>query len=123
MWRETCRYMSARAGNSPIYPFQKILTYFRNNGDAPVVATRQGSQSQLWTFNNDRTITVFDGQMCLDVKGGAGEDVQVWECLPGSGDQQWERFKELGIKWVNSNRCLENIPGRTITVKLRDCGE
>ena len=97
---------------------KKILTYFRNNGAVPNIFTREGGQSQLWTFNNDGTIAAYDGRMCLDVKGGAGEDVQVWECS-GGDSQRWERFKELGIKWVNSNRCLENIPGGT--VKLRDC--
>ena len=84
----------------------KILTYFSNAGDVPYLTGCGGSQNQQWTIKGDGTISTYDGRMCLDMKGGTGLFLQVWECTQDNRNQQWRGRDQGGISWWDYPICL-----------------
>ncbi|MEO2215649.1 RICIN domain-containing protein [Chromobacterium vaccinii] len=66
------------------------------------------------------------GGNCLDVSGGGtanGTNVQMWQCQPGNGNQQWI-LSQGRIIWAGTSKCLDVSGGGTANgtnVQIWDC--
>lgn len=62
-----------------------------------------GLDVQQWVFRSDGHIELGCTGLCLDVKDGYNGDdvnrssvVQLWECVPGSRNQEWDYVTYAG---------------------------
>jgi hypothetical protein len=64
---------------------------------------------------------------CLDVDGGNranGTRVQIWDCVSGHANQQWEHNSAGQLVWVGTGKCLDVDSGRTADgtkLQIWDC--
>lgn len=59
--------------------------FFSNSNGSPVVISdcNKNDDNRLWTIQN-KTISAYDGSMCLDVTGGDNATLMVRRCKSGS---------------------------------------
>lgn len=75
-----------------------------------VLSCQAGKAGQLWSFQPDGTMRT-EGD-CLDVVGGSGPQVQLWNCVRGDANQQWRQLSDGRLQNPRSGKCLA-FPGTT----------
>ncbi|MFI5646976.1 ricin-type beta-trefoil lectin domain protein [Kitasatospora sp. NPDC051705] len=88
------------------------------NGTRVQSSQCNGTSAQVWTLNQDGTVT--HASQCLDIAGGEtavadGTPVHLWSCVGGLNQQWVVRFDAGGRTTLlnpNSGRCLD-VPGGT----------
>jgi len=78
----------------------------RDGGTAPGTPVQiydcNGTAAQTWTYDESaRTLSVFNGTMCLNVMGSPPAPLYIDDCLADRGHQAWE---------FNSDRTITHVP-------------
>ncbi|KAJ7447316.1 ricin B lectin domain-containing protein [Mycena galericulata] len=90
--------------------------------------------TQDWQFSpfdredsGPQPITVY-GDKCIDVTNGVNADgtpLQIWDCVAGSTNQQWNSLTDGTIQWVGTDKCID-LTGGSITdgnvLQIWTCG-